>query len=788
VLGDLAVAPHERAHRDQPVVPRLRLVRHRREPYGVVLKLGGRAVDDNAVEASEQHATVEIPAPLAGFAARATVALFGSAIFAAAALLFVVEPMVAKMLLPYFGGTSAVWAVSLVFFQAALLGGYAFAHYSVRIAGVRRQVLLQLALLLPPFAVLPIAVSRGSISMGGAPAVRLLVALCLAAGLPFFVVTTASPVLQRWFAAVGDARSRDPYFLYAAGNVGSMLALLAYPVLIEPRLTLAQQARLWTTGYSLFVLLAAVCAWRVLAAGPAAVAAAVPRAAVRPIGAPTALRWVALAALPSSLMLGTTSYISTDIAAVPLLWVIPLALYLLSFVLAFAKRQLLSPRAISWAVAGSSLLLGASVLPLGRPPVWAAVAIHGGNLFFVALMVHRRLALERPAPEQLTRFYLLLSLGGVCGGAFNALLAPLIFSFVAEYPIAIVLALLLRAGPRRAQPGSGLLRRNADLLLPFGFLVVVLTASKVLPPGTWAARGLYVAAVLLIAVWARRPVRFALAVGAVLAMTTVQNPALHAERTFFGVLRVEQSGQMHVFAHGTTVHGIESFAPGRRDVPLSYYIRQGPLGQIFARLPDRPRNVAVLGLGAGTTAAYGRPGDRFTFYEIDKAVVRIASNPRYFTYLHDSKAQIDIRVGDGRLELAKAPDSSYDLIVLDAFSSDSVPVHLLTREAVQVYLRKLRPGGLIAFHISNRYLDLEPVIDGVARSLGLGGLAESYLVTREAARRGLSSSIWAVVARKPSDLERLAGDHRWKPLRRDPGARVWTDEFSNILSVVRWTR
>ena len=739
------------------------------------------------MEAREHNVALEVAGRVGGFGARATVTLFGTAIFAAAALLFAVEPMVAKMLLPYFGGTAAVWAVSLVFFQAALLGGYAFAHYSVRVAGVRRQVLVQLALLLPPFAVLPIAVSGHFASAtAGAPALRLLLALCVAAGLPFFVVTTASPVVQRWFASLGQPGSRDPYFLYAAGNVGSMLALLAYPFLIEPRLTLAQQAHLWTVGYSLFVILAAVCGWRVLAAGPTTAAIAAPPAPAARIGAPTALRWVSMAALPSSLILGTTNYISTDIAAVPLLWVIPLALYLLSFVVAFARRQPLSLRAMSWAVAGSSLLLGASILPIAKPPVWAAMGIHAANLFFVALMVHRRLAQERPPAEQLTTFYLLLSLGGVLGGAFNALIAPLVFSSLYEYPIAIVLALLLRMGPRRAKPGMSVLRQNADLLLPFAFLVVVLTASKTVPQGTWAVRGVYIAAVVVLALWARRPVRFALGVGAVLAMTTVQNPALHAERTFYGVLRVEQNGPLHVFAHGTTVHGIESFAPGRRDVPLSYYIRRGPLGQIFRQLPQRPRSVAVVGLGAGTTAAYGRPGDTFTFYEINRAVVRIASNPKWFTFLDDSKADIRIRIGDGRLEIAKAPDASYDLIVLDAFSSDSVPVHLLTRDAVQVYLRKLRPGGLIAFHISNRYLDLEPVIEGIDQSLGLAGLSERFLVTEADARRGESSSTWVVIARDRADLARFAHDPRWKPVRRDPGLRVWTDEFSNILSVIRW--
>jgi len=310
--------------------------------------VGAPRVDDWAVEAREHNVALEVAGRVSGLGARATVTLFGTAIFAGAALLFAVEPMVAKMLLPYFGGTAAVWAVSLVFFQAALLGGYAFAHYSVQVAGVRRQVLLQLALLLPPFAALPIAVSGHFASAtGGAPALRLLLALCVAAGLPFFVVTTASPVLQRWFAAMGEPGSRDPYFLYAAGNVGSMLALLAYPFLIESRLTLAQQAHLWTVGYSVFVILAAVCGWRVLAAGETTAAIAVPRAPSARIGGVTAVRWVALAALPSSLILGTTNYISTDIAAVPLLWVIPLALYLLSFVVAFARRQPLSVRAMS---------------------------------------------------------------------------------------------------------------------------------------------------------------------------------------------------------------------------------------------------------------------------------------------------------------------------------------------------------------------------------------------------------------------------------------------------------
>ncbi len=717
-----------------------------------------------------------------------TLALYGTAIFLAAALVFAVQPMVAKMLLPHFGGTPAVWIVSLVFFQCALLCGYAFAHVSLRLLGPRRQSFLQLALLLLPLTTLPIAVAADA-GPGESPHLGLLLALLIAAGLPFFVVTTASPVLQRWFSACGDAASRDPYFLYAAGNAGSLLGLLAYPILIEPFLTLSEQARLWTAGYAVFVVLAAVCTLRLLASPPPD-SVAESREASPPLGRLTALRWIGMAALPSSLMVATTSHLSTDIAAVPLLWVIPLALYLLSFVAAFARSSPLSLATISWATVASSLLVIGSLLPIVQLPIWIVVSVHGANLFFVALLVHRRLALERPPAERLTQFYLLLSLGGVCGGVFSALIAPAIFSTIAEYPISIVLALLFRPGPRRPRPGMGFLRRNADVLLPFALLAAILGAAKAIPAGGSSGAillgALLLSAVAALALFASRPVRFALGVGAMLLIATLPPTSLHSERTFFGVLRVEEKGQRHILVNGTTVHGAQSFAPGRGQEPASYYIREGPLGQLFDALGGRARRVAVIGLGAGGASVYGRKGDRWTFFEIDKAVVRIASNPRYFTYLRDAKADVRVVVGDGRLKISEAPAGSYDLFVLDAFSSDSVPVHLLTREAIQLYLRKLSPNGVMAFHISNRYLDLRPVISGNARSLGLPGLFQSYVVTRAAARDGAASSIWVLVARDLAALGKLVDDPRWKPLDTRAGQPVWTDEFSNILSVVRW--
>ena len=537
-----------------------------------------------------------------------TLALYGTAIFLAAALVFAVQPMVAKMLLPHFGGTPAVWIVSLVFFQTVLLCGYAFAHFSLHLLGVRRQALLQLGLLLVPLVMLPIAVAADA-GPGENPHLGLLWALAAAAGLPFLVVTTASPVLQRWFSACGDAASRDPYFLYAAGNAGSLLGLLAYPVLIEPLLTLPEQATLWGAGYALFVLLAALCTLRLLttAAAPASVEEA--REAAAPIGWLTTLRWIGMAALPSALMIATTSHLSTDIAAVPLLWVIPLALYLLSFIVAFARSSPFSLRAISWGTVVTSLLVVASLMPMVRLPIWAVVVIHGANLFFVALLVHRRLALERPPAERLTHFYLLMSLGGVCGGVFAALLAPAIFSTIAEYPITIVLALLLRPGSRRPRPGTGFLRRNADVLLPFALLAGVLVAAKATPAdgaGPALLAVLLFSAVAALALFAARPVRFALGVGALLLIATLPPTSLHSERTFFGVLRVEEDGQRHVLVSGTTVHGAQSFAPGQRREPASYYVREGPLGQLFTALDGRAKSVAVIGLGAGGASVYGR--------------------------------------------------------------------------------------------------------------------------------------------------------------------------------------
>jgi hypothetical protein len=725
-------------------------------------------------------------------------ALFGCSIFMAASLVFLVQPMAAKMVLPLFGGSSSVWTASMVFFQSVLLGGYLYAHGTTRTLGLRRHLSLHSALLLASVAALPIGQHLVAPEADSSPTLSLLGLLALSVGVPFFVVTTASPLLQRWFYATGHTAGRDPYFLYATGNAGSLLALLAYPLVVEPRLSLDAQTQLWSAGYVGFVLLCLGCAfllWRSGApgergsGGPARALAkdqTLPHLAWK-----TRLRWVFMAFVPSSLMLGTTSYISTDLAAVPLLWVIPLAVYLLTFIIAFARKPPIRVGHASWGLALLAPVLVMDLLGVLDLPIWALIVLHVATLFFAGALAHGRLAAERPAPERLTDFYVMLSLGGVLGGIFNALLAPHLFDSLLEYPLAIVLVLLLRPALKRPEKTSRY-GWTADFLAPLGLLIAVLVALAA--TGRWIAPELVlgVSAGMLLVFYAR-PIRFALGVGALLALLAAaeHSGTLYADRTFFGVLRVTENDQgQRLLAHGTTLHGLENFKLGQPGEPQTYFARTGPLGDVFGRLQNNARfeRVEVIGLGVGTIAAYGEPGQTITFYEIDPGVVEIASDRHLFTYLSRSKAKVKVVLGDGRLSISETPDAMSDLIVIDAFSSDAIPAHLLTREAVELYIKKLQPEGIVAFNISNRYLDLAPVLAAVAEDLGLEGVErEDLSVSDQEGDLGKKQSRWIVLARKESRLRPLDG-HGWKPLRASSDSSVWTDDFSNVLSVIDWSR
>lgn len=723
--------------------------------------------------------------------------LFTAAIFLGSCLLFLVQPMAARIVLPAFGGTPAVWTASVVFFQAALLLGYAYAHAGSRKLGPRRHAALHLVLVAAAALTLPFA-TRATMGAHGeiSPALALIAQLALLVGPAFLVVSAGAPTLQRWFADTRDPAAKDPYFLYSASNVGSMAALLAYPFLVEPRLDLGAQTRLWAAGFGglfILLLLSAIALWR---SKPAAVVAEeAPKAPAPPTTAAQRWLWIALSAVPSSLLLGVTQYLSANIAPIPLLWVVPLALYLITFILAFANRPLLSARVLGRVMPMIVTPLAVVIVLQATEPLLQLAAIHLAAFFVVAWTCHARLSETRPDPVHLTEFYLWVSVGGVIGGAFNALVAPLLFNDLIEYPLALVLAALLK--PTLA----GISGRPNRLDFGYAAGIAAITAVMALVVGqlglsTGPARTAMVVGIpaILAFLAVDRPWRYGLALGGIFAVTASLNVAAGnikvalSERSFFGVHRVTFQGEgdhLHELMHGNTVHGIQNTR--KPQLPLTYYHPTGPIGRIMRGLPpERSQDVGLVGLGVGSLAAYGRPGQRMTYFEIDPVVERIARDDRFFTFLRDTKADLKVVLGDARLTLGQIPDATYGLVVLDAFSSDAIPVHLLTKEAAAMYFRKLRPDGLLAIHISNRYLELSPVLAANAKELGLSAYVMTDGASDEEAAEGKRSSNWVLIARNPEDAAIIVKkDLEWSPLDPTPGFRTWTDDFSNVLDVYR---
>lgn len=721
--------------------------------------------------------------------------LFAVTIFLGAALLFLVQPLFARMALPLLGGSPAVWNTSMVFYQATLLAGYAYAHFATNKLTPRQQVTLQTGILLLALVALPTAIPTGwAPPVDRSPIPWLLLLLLTAVGLPFFIVSATSPLLQKWYATTGHRYAQDPYFLYAASNLGSMLGLLSYPVVVERFLKMPQQSLFWMTGYVLLVALTIGCAVTVWRHGQSvsvpAEPATVPATAL-PAG--RKLRWVLLAFAPSSLMLSVTTFLSTDIAAVPLLWVIPLAVYLLTFILVFAQTTLVRHnwmvRALPFLVLPLVILMGARI----TQPIVLIAAWHLLTLFVAAMVCHGELANDRPPPRHLTEFYLWVSVGGVLGGAFNALLAPLVFKSVAEYPLTLALACLL--APALQKIANDNRARLLDIALPMGlgvlalYMVPVMTAVGISSARVVMAAKLCVPALLCFS-FRKRPVRFGLGVGLVLFASAwlpgERERELYVERSFFGIHRVsiDPSGNYHRLFHGSTLHGMQSLEPGREGEPLGYYHRSGPIGHVFAaRAPER---VALVGLGAGSLLAYAQPGQQWTIFEIDPAVERIARNTNFFTYFAHCPARTEVILGDARLSLART-DAQFDLIVLDAYNSDAVPVHLITREALRLYLKKLSPQGALAFHISNRYLDLQPVIARLGADAGLTCFIwDEKQAGKEELARGKRLSTWAVMSRAPENVAAITINPAWVPATVSGEPAVWTDDFYSLFSVFRW--
>lgn len=715
--------------------------------------------------------------------------LYAATLFISAFLLFWIEPLFTKMALPLLGGTPSVWNTTLMFFQVMLLAGYFYAYLLTRHVAPRWQLWIHVAVAATGLAVLPIANPSGWRPPGDRSPVFWLIELQAATlGVPFFALAASAPLLQSWFARTGHRMGSDPYFLYAASNLGSLLALAAFPALLEPALSAGRQSLCWAVLYGALLVLIAGCGWR---ARDGDIRMPLLRQAGRPDWRRIAV-WIVLAALPSSLLLGVTSYITTDLASVPLLWVVPLGLYLLTFIIAFSPRLrprldwLLKAQAVGFVLVVTLLLL-ALVFGRSGPPLLIALA-HLATFFLIALICHIELAARRPGIEAITLYYFCMSLGGALGGLFNALIAPLIFSGTYEYELGLVGACALRAFAGTRSERWRLQDAVVPGLLALTMLLIGFVASDPHETSLVARAAALLFCALLLYGASERTGRFALGMAVLLGGAVALDSSvdiLHQDRSFFGVNRVKriENGGKLAFIHGSTAHGTEFTDPALWHEPLAYYSREGPAGQALGATSQR-HAVTVIGLGAGALACYRQPGESWQFLEIDPAVERIARDTRYFHYLADCAGDSPVILGDGRLSLQAVPNGSQDVLIVDAFSSDAIPIHLLTREALQLYLQKLAPHGIVLLHISNIQLALAPIVADLAASVGASARHQLYTPGVEARSHGDGDSDWAIIGRQAGDLDFL--DARWEPLLPRPGTAPWTDDFSNIFEAIRW--
>ena len=817
--------------------------------------------------------------------------LFSATIFVSAALLFMVETMFAKFVLPSFGGTPAVWTGSMMFFQAALLAGYLYVHLTTTWLGSRKQAVLHLVVVLLPILFLPLAVPGEEWAPGTQenPIFLLLGLLLVSVGLPFFALSTTNPLVQRWVADTDHPSAKDPYFLYRASNLGSIIGLLGYPLFVERVLTLQNQGLIWSASYGLLILLviaSAVMLWRSNPA-PASGSATQEEEEAEPLagdpvsggGSPQSadpslspgltesvtiwrrLRWVGLTFVPSSLMLGVTAFATTDITPVPLLWVIPLSLYLFSFVIVSSPGQRVPDvihKAMVLALPVMMALLVIDTLAGLGIPYWARLTVHILGFFVVAMVLHGEVFRDRPPARHLTEFYLWIAVGGVSGGVFNALIAPVAFDTVIEYPLAIVLACMFLPGlvvahllnPRRSaseqrpegspegssegeqgpetaserSSGAGRfssLKLVLDLALPLALGLGLVGIGWLIDNGYFDSfnetfnsllnidtldRGniwyIFIGlgaglACLWFAYVSSRPVRFGLGIAAVIVAVTYANGVtqLYEDRSFYGLYQVTSQeaidgsgGEYHALVVGSTNHGAQVLGP-QPPTPIAYHDPTGPFGQLFDLLPAEATDespISVLGLGAGVMSCYAEAGQQWDYYEIDPAVESMARNPNLFTYLRDCAGEYNVILGDARLRLAEADSGKYGMIIGEAFSSDAIPIHMLTREATDMYLDKLNENGVLVHHISNRHLELEPVVGDLARDRGLVCYAQYDTAGEENIPYKLASH-FTVLAREDADLGSVPTDPRWAPcVTNTETDKVWTDDYSNLLSTVQF--
>lgn len=733
------------------------------------------------------------------------VALCSLLLLVSAFLLFSIQPMVAKMLLPVLGGSPSVWNTAMVFYQAVLLGGYFYSHVVTRRLTLRRQLITHAIVLALPAIVLPLYYNDLHPPAGANPIPWVLLTMTLSVGLPFFVLSASSPRIQSWLSRTGH---QDPYFLYAASNVGSFLGLLSYPFLIEPRLTVTEQSEIWTVGYVVLAVLFVVTALALRRRAVAFEEEAPPAETPESITWRRRLKWVFLAFIPSSQFIGLTTFLTTDIAVMPLLWVIPLAIYLLTMVIVFSKRPLISHRLV---IAIFPALLALVVFQLAVNVTYTdsvfnaftsstllIFTIHLVALLFGALLCHGELAKDRPSPARLTEFFLWMSIGGVLGGVFNALIAPAIFVQVVEY--SIILGVIGLALPSRI-PGWKLPQVSLDLaafvLIGGGVIGLLWVFDHYAMMSSQSYTPLLLLSGCLVCILcAGRPLRFAMAISGMLLVGIYNHRSgrqtIFEGRSFFGEERVislsqPKVGETHSLINGRVLHGAQIFSPKMEAIPIAYYYPEGPLKEVFENRPAAAK-VGVVGLGIGSIALYSQPGETWTYFEIDQLVERIARDPSLFTCLQLAKVPPNVIIGDARLSLQDVPDHSYDILVIDAFSSDSIPAHLVTVEAFQLYQEKLKPNGLLAFNITNRFLDVEPLIAAICDRLYLRMLVcNETPASVPVVQEGRELATWCVIGPRSYDWSRFEQAHRWLPGKRKDGIVAWTDDYSSLLPIVRWT-
>jgi spermidine synthase len=610
--------------------------------------------------------------------------------------------------------------------------------------------------------------------------------LALRIGLPFLLLAAGSPLIQNWFSRSINAKERDPYTLYVASNLGSFTALLAYPFAVEPWMTLSAQSRRWSVGYLLLIGLTLMCG---LLASRGASRATAPSVVRERVSWTDRAWWIALAAVPSSLLLGVTTHITTDLAPVPLLWIVPLALYLLTFVIAFGTARPWVTRLVHTLIPYLVITIAVLLFFRGEIPGPTGYAVHAVTFFVCALACHLRLAAARPTPSRLTEFYVWLSVGGALGGLFNVVVAPNAFRSVVEYPLALIATAALS---RDATPRWRWADVFMPLLLAIALVATVTIVLKVESTPSRATLGLVLGGGGIAAFAVRaRPLRFALCIGAILVagaqLAAADGVTRFADRSFYGVYRVvdDSASGTRQFYSGTTIHGSERLTDAGHE-PLTYYHRDGPLGALFSARSWRttPWRVGVIGLGTGATASYARPGETWTFYEIDPLVARVAADTTLFRFLSAAQSRPRIVLGDARLSIERDSGARFDVLTIDAFSSDAIPVHLLTREALALYRAHLASDGIIAWHISNKYLDLRPVLEALAADAGLVAIICDD-VNIPSPSRGRFPSTWVAMTSASSTLAAVERDVRWVRLKSGRRPQLWTDDFSNVLTVVR---